>query len=174
MLIFTEKLSRYSWKPWKTWKFSPANLSPFTVTWILYLQHKFWLKTASFVITDPPKRISCFSHIFCGTNITKHLHFYGNLILVLVDLYVISAFNGSAIIDHVCSCRYMMEKAIESRFPLTLGRFYMSCVHVLYTQCSKLPFSMNWGLFLHSTILKCQWLLVVKGFISSTLSHCTQ
>ena len=28
VLIFTGKLSQYSWKPWK---FSPANLSPFTV-----------------------------------------------------------------------------------------------------------------------------------------------
>ena len=30
-LIFMEKLLQYSWKPWKTRKFSPANLSPFTV-----------------------------------------------------------------------------------------------------------------------------------------------
>ena len=31
MLIFMEKLLRYSWKLWKMRKFSPANLSPFTV-----------------------------------------------------------------------------------------------------------------------------------------------
>ena len=30
-LIFTEKLSRSSWKPQKPWKFSPANLFLFTV-----------------------------------------------------------------------------------------------------------------------------------------------
>ena len=31
-----EKLSRYSWEPWKPQKFSQANLSPFTA---VYRQH---------------------------------------------------------------------------------------------------------------------------------------
>ena len=36
-----------------------------------------------------------------------------------------------------------MKKAIESEFSLPLGKFYMFCVHVMYTPCSKLPFSME-------------------------------
>ena len=36
--------------------------------------------------------------------------------------------------------RYVVEKAIESEFSLTLSKFYMFYVHVLYTQCSKHPF----------------------------------
>ena len=47
LATFTEKLSRYSRKPWKTWKFSPANLSPFMVLCynsnaILHLQANTW------------------------------------------------------------------------------------------------------------------------------------
>ena len=41
-----------------------------------------------------------------------------------------------------CKCHYrlhvltyIVEKAIESVFSLTLGKFYMFCVHVMYTQC---------------------------------------
>ena len=37
-----------------------------------------------------------------------------------------------------------MAKAIESKFSLTLGKFYVFCELVLYTQCSKLPFSVKY------------------------------
>ena len=41
--------------------------------------------------------------------------------------------------------RCVVEKAIESEFSLTLGKFYMFYVHVLYTQCRKFPFSKKHG-----------------------------
>ena len=50
---------------------------------LLYHSISFGLKQQ--VLWQPkfqsPKHISCFSHIFCGINITKHLYFYGILFL---------------------------------------------------------------------------------------------
>ena len=40
-------------------------------------------------------------------------------------------------------CAHIMEKAIEYKFSLTLGKFFMFCVHILCAQCSKLSFSMK-------------------------------
>ena len=61
----------------------------------------------------------------------------------LVGLNGISIINVSTIIARSHVLRYKVEKAIESEFSLTLGKFYVFCVHVLYTQCSKLPFSVK-------------------------------
>ena len=37
----------------------------------------------------------------------------------------------------------MLKKAIEREFSLPLGKFYMLCVHVMYSPSSKLSFHMQ-------------------------------
>ena len=42
-----------------------------------------------------------------------------------------------------CVHRYILKKAIEREFSLPLGKFYMLCVHVMYSPSSKLSFHMQ-------------------------------
>ena len=50
---------------------------------------------------------------------------------------------------------YIVGKEIENEFSLTLGKLYMLCVHVLYPQCSKLPFNTTSPWLMHECTSVC-------------------
>ena len=88
----------------------------------------------------PLKPIICFSHIFHGINISKHLSIIFMIVLfskwtLHVGLNVISIFKCK---HHYRSCdlREIMNKMInENKIFLHLGKFCMFHEHVMYSPC---------------------------------------
>ena len=55
--------------------------------------------------------------------------------MALVDLNIFPFTNVSAIIDYMTLDRHAIDKMINSKISLCLDKFYMFCVHVMYSPC---------------------------------------
>ena len=125
--------------------FQPRNhrdiqnyVASITPSWLLYLQHKFWPKTASLLAAEfqPPKHISCFFPYVSWDKYHQTPILFMSVLFSKWPLWIKNVISIFKCKRHYRSCvlTYIVQKVIENEFSFYSGYvLYLLCTYPVYS-----------------------------------------